>query len=85
MRQGFLGQREFIATQIKEVEIKIVGQFKGVEIKMDGRFKEMEKKIDRVNEKVEGMDKKMRDYHTKHVTEYLAYQRMGSNLPRGIT
>ncbi len=29
---------------------------------MDERFKEMDKKIDRVNENVEGADKKMGDY-----------------------
>jgi len=73
MRQEFLSQREFIATQIKEVENKMDGRFKDVENKMDGRFKEvenkmdgrfkeMDKKIDRVNENVEGVDKRMRDY-----------------------
>jgi len=33
-----------------------------MENKMDERFKEMDKKIDRVNENVEGADKKMGDY-----------------------
>ena len=42
MRQEFLGQREFIASQFKEVDER----FKEVEKKMDGRFKEMEKKMD---------------------------------------
>lgn len=69
----FLSQREFIATQIKEIEIKIDGRFDDIENKIyglfnevenriDGRYKEIDKKLDKVNEKVAGLDKKTRDY-----------------------
>ena len=53
MRQEFLGQREFIASQFKEVderfkevEKKIDGRFKEVEKKMDGRFEEVDRRFD---------------------------------------
>jgi tetrahydromethanopterin S-methyltransferase subunit G len=42
MRQEFLDQREFIASQFREVDKR----FKEVEKKMDGRFAEVEKKMD---------------------------------------
>jgi DNA repair exonuclease SbcCD ATPase subunit len=53
MRQEFLDQREFIASQfrgvdkkLEEVEKKLDGRFAEVEKKMDGRFAEVEKKMD---------------------------------------
>jgi hypothetical protein len=46
MRQEFLGQRDFIASQFREVEKKMDGRFEEVEKKMDGRFEEVEKKMD---------------------------------------
>ena len=71
MRQEFLGQRDFIATQFREVEKKMDGRFQEVEKKMDGRFQEVEKKMDgrfqEVDERFkimdgrfEELDKKMR-------------------------
>ena len=46
IRQEFLGQREFTASQFREVEKKMDGRFEEVEKKIDGRFKEVEKKMD---------------------------------------
>jgi len=53
MREEFLSQREFIAHQIKEVEIKVDGRFNEVEKKMDGRFNEADKKLEEKMEKVD--------------------------------
>ena len=71
MRQKFLDQRDFIATQFQEIEKKMNGRFKEVEKKMnerfkevDGRFKKIEKKMDgrfkEMDERFEELDKKMR-------------------------
>ena len=46
LRQEFLGQREFIATQTKEVEIKVDGRIKGMGNKMNGRFKNVEQRFE---------------------------------------
>ena len=54
MRQEFLGQRDFIATQFKEVETKIATQFKEVETKMDGRFKEVDERLEKLDKKIDG-------------------------------
>ena len=54
MRQEFLSQREFIASQFREVEKKMDGRFEEVEKKMDGRFEEVEKKMDGRFEEVDG-------------------------------
>lgn len=69
MREEFLSQREFIAHQIKEVEIKVDGRFNEVEKrsedteeKMRARFNKVDKKLDEVDKKIDGMDNKMRDY-----------------------
>ncbi|KAL2040405.1 hypothetical protein N7G274_006848 [Stereocaulon virgatum] len=60
MRQEFLSQREFTASQfrgvekkIEEVEKKMDRRFEEVEKKMDRRFEEVEKKMDRRFEEVE--------------------------------
>ncbi|KAL9138291.1 MAG: hypothetical protein Q9175_000474 [Cornicularia normoerica] len=66
LRHEFLSQREFIATQIKEVEIKIDGRFREMEIKMDGRFKEMDGRFKDVEKRFEEADKKI-DRHFKEV------------------
>jgi len=54
MGQEVLTQRQFIATQIKEVDITMDGRFKEVDQrfqeadkKMDARFKEVDKKSTR--------------------------------------
>ncbi len=69
MREEFLSQREFIAHQIKEVEIKVDGRFNEVEKrsedteeKMRARLNKVDKKLDEVDKKIDGMDNKMRDY-----------------------
>ena len=70
MQQEFLGQREFIASQFREVEKKMDGRFEEVEKKMDerfkqvdGRFEEVEKKMDERFKQVDGrfeeVEKKM--------------------------
>ncbi len=67
MREEFLSQREFIAHQIKEVEIKVDGrfnevekQFEDAEEKMHRRFKEADKKMDgRFNEVDKKLEEKM--------------------------
>jgi DNA anti-recombination protein RmuC len=70
MREEFLSQREFIAHQIKEVEIKVDGRFNEVEKrsedaeeKMRARFKEVEKQFEDAEEKMhrrfKEADKKM--------------------------
>jgi len=72
MRQEFLGQREFIATQFKQIEKKMDGRFQEVEKKMDewfqevdGRFQELEKKMDgrfkEVDGRLEALDKRTRE------------------------
>ncbi len=73
MREEFFSQREFIAHQIKEVEIKVDGRFNEVEKrsedaeeKMRARFKEADKKMDgrfnevdkKLEEKMEKMDRR---------------------------
>ena len=52
MRQEFLVQREFIATQIKEVEKRMDGRFEEVEKKMDGRFKEVDRRFEEVENRI---------------------------------
>ena len=62
LRQEFLGQREFIASQIKEVEAKINGRFKEMDGRfeeIDGRLKEMENKMDGRFEEIDGRLKEM--------------------------
>ncbi|KAL8644825.1 MAG: hypothetical protein Q9210_007052 [Variospora velana] len=49
MQREFLGQREFIASQFREVEKKMDGRFE----EMDGRFEEMEKKMDERFEQID--------------------------------
>ena len=62
MRQEFLGQRDFIATQFKEVEKKMDGRFKEMDGRfkeMDGRFKEMDGRFEEVDERFNKMEKKI--------------------------
>lgn len=70
MREEFLSQREFIAHQINEVEIKVDGRFNEIEKrsedaeeKIRARFKEVEKQFEDAEEKMHGRfkeaDKKM--------------------------
>ena len=62
IQQEFLGQREFIASQFREVEKKMDGRFEEMEKKMDGRFGEMEKKMDgrfkQVDERFQNVDRR---------------------------
>ena len=70
IRQEFLGQRDFIASQFREVDKMMDGRFKEFEKKMDGRFKEVderfkeaEKKMDErfreVNERFQNIDRRL--------------------------
>ena len=63
IQQEFLVQRQFIASEIREVEKKMDGRFEEMEKKMDGRFEEMEKKMDgrfeMVDKRFEELGKKM--------------------------
>lgn len=83
MRQEFLSQREFIASQsrgieekIKEVEKKMDGRFEEV----DGRFGEMEKKMDgrfeKVDERFQKVDDDIRDIKA-HLSNAAAITRNG--------
>ena len=68
MREEFLSQREFIARQIKEVEIKVDGRFNEVDKKMekmDGRFNEVDKKMEEVDKKMEKMDGRFNEVDKK--------------------
>ncbi|KAL8896777.1 MAG: hypothetical protein Q9207_007540 [Kuettlingeria erythrocarpa] len=73
MRQEFLSQREFIASQFREVdkrfqevEKKMDGRFQEMEKKMDGRFQEMEKKMDgRFQEMEKKMDGRFQEMEKK--------------------
>jgi seryl-tRNA synthetase len=80
MREEFLSQREFIAHQIKEVEIKVDGRFNEVEKrsedaeeKMHRRFKEVDEKMDgrfnevdkKLEEKMEKMDRRFNEVDKK--------------------
>lgn len=47
MRQEFLDQREFIASQFREVEKKMDGRFEEVEKKMGGRCVEVDRRFDK--------------------------------------
>ncbi|KAI9808023.1 MAG: hypothetical protein M1827_007548 [Pycnora praestabilis] len=61
IRQEFLGQRDFIASQFREVEKKMDGRFEEVEKKMDGRFEEVEKKMGGRFEEVDGSFKEVNE------------------------
>lgn len=62
MREEFLSQREFIAHQIKEVEIKVDGRFNEVEKRSEDTEEKMRARFNKVDKKIDGMDNKMRDY-----------------------
>jgi DNA anti-recombination protein RmuC len=77
IRQEFLGQHNFIASQFREVDRR----FEEVEKKMDRRFEEMDEQLKDVNKKmderfketdkkIEEMNKKMREYlnHTQNTS-----------------
>ena len=59
MQQEFLGQREFIASQFREVEKKMDGRFEEVEKKMDERFKQVDGRFKQVDGRFEELEKKM--------------------------
>lgn len=59
MRQEFLGQRDFIASQFREVEKKMDGRFEEVEKKIDGRSKEVDGRFKEVDGRFEDLEKKM--------------------------
>ena len=52
LRQEFLGQRDFIASQFREVEQKM-------EKKMDGRFKEVDGRFEEVNKQFQRVDHRL--------------------------
>jgi len=52
--QEFLSQREFIASQFREVDRRFEEMEKKMEKRMDGRFEEMEKRIDGRFQEVNG-------------------------------
>ena len=86
MRQEFLGQRDFIATQLKEVEKKIDGRFKEVDgrfEKIDERFDKVEKKIDeRFKETEKTMDRRFEESDTKMRGRFVHMQNASRNFLR---
>lgn len=80
MREEFLSQREFIARQIKDVEIKVDERFKEADKKMNGRFKETDRKIEELDRKMDGRfketDKKIEDV-AKNMREYVRMLNQG--------
>jgi hypothetical protein len=61
MREEFLGQRGFIASQFREVEKKMDERFQKVEKKMDGRFEEVEKRFQAVDRRFDKQENEIRD------------------------
>lgn len=61
IRQEFLGQRDFIASQFREVEKKMDGRFEEVEKKMDGRFKEVDERLQKVDRRFDMQERGIRD------------------------
>ena len=63
MQQEFLGQREYIASQFREVEKKMDRRFEEMEKRMNGRFEEVEKRMDerfkQVDERFEKVEKSL--------------------------
>ncbi|MCJ1383633.1 hypothetical protein MMC17_006747 [Xylographa soralifera] len=55
MRQEFLGQREFIASQSRGVDLR----FEEIENKMNRRFDEVDKRFDEVDKKFKALEQKM--------------------------
>ncbi|KAL8983069.1 MAG: hypothetical protein Q9177_005087 [Variospora cf. flavescens] len=65
MQREFLGQREFIASQFREVEKKMDGRFKQVdgrfeefEMKMNERFKQVDRRFEQVDRRFEQIDRR---------------------------
>ena len=73
MRQEFLSQREFIASEFREVEKKMNGRFEEFERKMDGRFEEVNKRFEKVDERFEKVDERFQEVHRR-------FDRQGSEI-----
>jgi len=65
MNQEFLSQREFIASQIKNVKIKIDKRFKEVKNKMNERFKDVKKRFKKVKARFKKIKKKLNRHFKK--------------------
>lgn len=58
IRQEFLGQRDFIASQFREVEKKTNERLGEMEKKMDGRFKEVDGRFEEMNKLFQKIDRR---------------------------
>lgn len=80
LRQEFLAQQEFIASQFGECEKRMDGRFEEMEKRMDGRFGKMEKKMDGWFQKVDRcfdeLDSEIRDVKV-HLENAAAITRNG--------
>lgn len=65
MSQKFLSQREFIASQIKNVKIKIDERFKEVKNKMNKWFKDVKKQFKKMKMQFKKMKKKLNKHFKK--------------------
>lgn len=65
MSQKFLSQREFIASQIKNVKIKIDERFKEVKNKMNEWFEDVKKRFEKIKTRFKKMKKKLNRHFKK--------------------
>ena len=65
MRQEFLIQRQFVASEIREVDTRMDGRFVEFEKKMDGRFEEVDRRFEEVNRRFEVVDGRFEELEKK--------------------
>lgn len=65
MSQEFLSQRKFIASQIKNVKIKIDERFKKVKNKMNEQFEDVKKRFKKVKARFKKVKKKLNRHFKK--------------------
>ena len=61
MQREFLSQREFIASQFREVEKKMDGRFQEVEEKMNERFQEVNERFQKLDRRFDQQEGEIRD------------------------
>ena len=83
IRQEFLAQREFIASQSREVERRMDGRFEEVscrfqelEKKMDERFEEVDRRFQKVDRRFDKLEGELRDLRVQ-VENAAAFTRNG--------
>lgn len=61
LQREFVSQREFIASEIREVEKRMDGRLEGLEKRMDGRFEQVDRRFKEVNHHFEDLEKRMNE------------------------